>query len=139
MAIAQADGRANSERNSRSKNRVNRTFPAILHQKSCPPTPEQKGLAERQHRHIVEQRLATMYKASIPLGVVFESTVFVINRLPSAPNGSTKDPTKFPKPSFSEKAWYPSTHNNLNVELKKHNFLLREESNRREASIIIAL
>ena len=67
MAIAQADGRANSEINSRSKNRVNRTFPAILHQKSCPPTPEQKGLAERQHRHIVEQRLATMYKASIPL------------------------------------------------------------------------
>lgn len=25
-----------------------------------------------------------MYKASIPLGVVFESTVFVINRLPPA-------------------------------------------------------
>jgi hypothetical protein len=44
------------------------------------------------------------------------------------------DPTKFPKPSFSEKAWYPSTLNNLNVELKKRSFLLREESNRREVS-----
>jgi hypothetical protein len=52
---------------------------------SCPYTPEQNGLEECKHRHIVELSLATIYHVSIPLiywDLIFESVVFVINRLP---------------------------------------------------------
>jgi hypothetical protein len=59
-------------------------FPSITFRLSCPYTPEQNGLAERKHRHIVELGLA-----SIPMeywDLVFESVVFVINCIPSASN-----------------------------------------------------
>ncbi|KAJ3701350.1 hypothetical protein LUZ61_005055 [Rhynchospora tenuis] len=61
-------------------------FPDITFHISCPYTPEQNGLVERKHRHIVELSLASMYHAAIPLeywDTVFESTLFVINRLPT--------------------------------------------------------
>ncbi|KAJ1699274.1 hypothetical protein LUZ63_007786 [Rhynchospora breviuscula] len=61
-------------------------YPAITFQISCPHTPQQNGIAERKHRHMVELGLATMYHAHIPLEYwdwIFESTNFVINRLPS--------------------------------------------------------
>ncbi|KAJ4769263.1 hypothetical protein LUZ62_053520 [Rhynchospora pubera] len=61
-------------------------YPEITFSVSCPYTPEQNGVAERKHRHIVELGLASMFQASIPLkywDVIFESTVYVINRLPS--------------------------------------------------------
>jgi hypothetical protein len=54
-------------------------YPEITFQVSCPYTPEQNGLAERKHRHIVELRLATMFNASIPLiywDQIFESIIF---------------------------------------------------------------
>jgi hypothetical protein len=63
-------------------------FPAITYWVFCPYTPEQNGLAERKHRHIVELGLATLLHAHIPQQhwpSVFESVVFVINRLPAAP------------------------------------------------------
>jgi Reverse transcriptase (RNA-dependent DNA polymerase)/gag-polypeptide of LTR copia-type/GAG-pre-integrase domain len=65
---------------------IMRQFPEISFQISCPYTPEQNGLAERKHRHIVELGLANMTHASLPLhfwDYIFESVVFVINRLPS--------------------------------------------------------
>jgi Reverse transcriptase (RNA-dependent DNA polymerase)/GAG-pre-integrase domain len=65
-------------------------FPEISFHISCPYTPEQNGLAERKHRHIVELSLAVMSHASIPLDYwdfIFESSLFVINRLPSTPTG----------------------------------------------------
>lgn len=61
-------------------------FPSILHQTSCPYTPEQNGLAERKHRHIIELSLASMSHASVPLEYwdgVFSSVVYLINRLSS--------------------------------------------------------
>ncbi|KAJ4768699.1 hypothetical protein LUZ62_079074 [Rhynchospora pubera] len=61
-------------------------FPEINFQLSCPYTPEQNGMAERKHRHVVELGLANLFHASIPFtywDTVFESVVFVINRLPS--------------------------------------------------------
>ncbi|KAJ3704768.1 hypothetical protein LUZ61_008473 [Rhynchospora tenuis] len=64
-------------------------FPEITIQMSCPYTPEQNGLAERKHRHIVELGLANIFHAALPMkywDTVFESVVFVINRLPSTPN-----------------------------------------------------
>ena len=33
----------------------------ILHQSSCPHTPEQNGVSERKHRHVVETGLALLY------------------------------------------------------------------------------
>ena len=32
----------------------------ILHQSSCPHTPEQNGVSERKHRHVVETGLALL-------------------------------------------------------------------------------
>jgi hypothetical protein len=64
---------------------LTRLFPQILHQVSCPYTPQQNGIVERKHRHIVELYLATMSHSSIPLNYwdhIFQSVVFIINRLP---------------------------------------------------------
>lgn len=64
-------------------------FPSILHQTSCPYTPEQNGLAERKHRHVVELSLAITSQASLPASLwddIFLSVVYLINRLPSSSN-----------------------------------------------------
>ncbi|KAJ3705686.1 hypothetical protein LUZ61_009391 [Rhynchospora tenuis] len=64
----------------------------LISQKSLfifPALTPQNGIAERKHRHIVELGLASMNAASIPLeywDTIFESTLFVINRLPATPN-----------------------------------------------------
>jgi hypothetical protein len=66
-------------------------FPEIIFHLSCPYTPEQNSLVERKYRHVVELGLASMYHSSIPLehwDTVFESTLFIINKLPSVPNAS---------------------------------------------------
>ena len=39
----------------------------ILHQSSCPHTPEQNGVLERKHRHIVETGLTFLYQFHLPL------------------------------------------------------------------------
>jgi Reverse transcriptase (RNA-dependent DNA polymerase)/Integrase core domain len=68
---------------------ITKQFPQILHQTSCPYTPQQNGVAERKHRHIVELSLATMSRASIPLvywDEIFSSVVYLINRLPCQNN-----------------------------------------------------
>jgi len=59
----------------------------IIHILSCPRTPEQNGLAERRHRHIVETSLTLLAHASIPVKywtTAFNIAVFLINRLPSS-------------------------------------------------------
>lgn len=64
-------------------------FPHLIHQTSCPYTPQQNGVAERKHRHIIELSLATMSHASIPSDYwdeIFSSIVYLINRLPSHSN-----------------------------------------------------
>jgi hypothetical protein len=63
-----------------------KTHPHIQFHIFCPYTPQQKGLVERKHMHIVELSLATMFHAQIPLQYrpnVFESVTFIINRIPS--------------------------------------------------------
>lgn len=64
-------------------------FPSIVHQKTCPYTPQQNGVSERKHRHIIELALAIMAHASFPTKFwddIFSSVVYLINRLPSSDN-----------------------------------------------------
>ena len=52
---------------------------------SCPHTPQQNGVAERKHRHIVETALSMMHTVGIPFSLwteAFHTAVYVINRLP---------------------------------------------------------
>lgn len=57
----------------------------IIHQTSCPNTPEQNGRAERQHRHLIETTLTLLHHAHLPLKFWLEAlttSVYLINRLP---------------------------------------------------------
>ena len=52
---------------------------------SCPSTPEQKGIAERKHRYIVELGLTMLFYAQLLKNlwvVTFMTTVYLINHLP---------------------------------------------------------
>lgn len=63
----------------------------ISHQKFFPHTPEQNGVAERKHRHIVEMAISLISKSFIPLRYwyhAFACAVFLINRLPSRSLGN---------------------------------------------------
>ncbi|KAG9442251.1 hypothetical protein H6P81_018105 [Aristolochia fimbriata] len=58
----------------------------IHHLVSCPYTPQQNGLVERKHCHIVEMDLALLAQASMPKShwdSAFAITTFIINRLPT--------------------------------------------------------
>lgn len=58
----------------------------IIHQRSCPYTPEQNGVAERKHRHVRETGMAMMIHAKVPLYLwteAFHTAVYLINRLPT--------------------------------------------------------
>jgi len=60
-------------------------YNGIAQQLSCPYTPEQNGLAERKHRHIVETGLTLLFHANVPLKFwvdAFLTSVYLINRLP---------------------------------------------------------
>lgn len=68
---------------------ITKQFSQIIHQTTCPYTPEQNGLAERKHRHIIELALAIMSHASLPSTFwdeIFSSVIYLINRLPSQSN-----------------------------------------------------
>ncbi|CAH9134641.1 unnamed protein product, partial [Cuscuta epithymum] len=60
----------------------------ILFRKSCPDTPEQNGVAERKHRHLLELARIMLFEAKMPaifwVDAVFTAT-YIINRL-STPN-----------------------------------------------------
>ncbi|PKU87466.1 Retrovirus-related Pol polyprotein from transposon TNT 1-94 [Dendrobium catenatum] len=66
----------------------------ILHQTTCPHTPEQNGLAERKHRHILELTRSLLLDANLPKQFWSEAVataIYLINRLPS-PSISNKIP-----------------------------------------------
>ncbi|KAL4576014.1 hypothetical protein LXL04_012102 [Taraxacum kok-saghyz] len=58
----------------------------ISHFTTPPHTPEQNGIAERRHRHIVETGLSLLHHANLPLTFwthAFQTAVHLINRLPT--------------------------------------------------------
>ncbi|PKU66194.1 Retrovirus-related Pol polyprotein from transposon TNT 1-94 [Dendrobium catenatum] len=58
----------------------------ILHQTSCPYTPEQNGLAERKHRHIITMTRILLHTAGLPMSFWMEAALtatYLINRTPS--------------------------------------------------------
>ncbi|GKV27558.1 hypothetical protein SLEP1_g36720 [Rubroshorea leprosula] len=58
----------------------------IKQQVSCPGTPEQNGVAERKHRHIVETGLTMLLHANMPPCYwvdSFSTAIFLINRMPT--------------------------------------------------------
>ncbi|AAD21687.1 Strong similarity to gi/3600044 T12H20.12 protease homolog from Arabidopsis thaliana BAC gb/AF080119 and is a member of the reverse transcriptase family PF/00078 [Arabidopsis thaliana] len=59
----------------------------IHHRISCPYTPQQNGLAERKHRHLVELGLSMLFHSHTPQKFWVESFFtanYIINRLPSS-------------------------------------------------------
>ncbi|KAH0738218.1 hypothetical protein KY290_036923 [Solanum tuberosum] len=65
----------------------------IIHQSSCVYTPQQNGLVERNHKHILEVARAIRLQGHLPLkfwGECVQNVVYVINRLPlSVLNGKS--------------------------------------------------
>ncbi|XP_059310027.1 uncharacterized protein LOC132061188 [Lycium ferocissimum] len=58
----------------------------IVHQRTCPYTPQQNGVPERKHRHILEVTRAIRYQGKVPIkvwGHCVSTAVYLINRMPS--------------------------------------------------------
>lgn len=58
----------------------------IVHQRSYPYTPQQNGVIERKHRHMLEITRALRFQGSIPLkywGQCVIAAAYLINRMPS--------------------------------------------------------
>ncbi|KAJ9544353.1 hypothetical protein OSB04_024060 [Centaurea solstitialis] len=54
-----------------------------IHQSSCTDTPQQNGVAERKHRHLVETALPSVF-----WGEALLTATYLINRIPTAHNSS---------------------------------------------------
>ncbi|KAI0520436.1 hypothetical protein KFK09_007911 [Dendrobium nobile] len=60
----------------------------IIHQMSCPYTPEQNGLAERKHRHLLDLTRTLLHAANLPNKFwldAISTANYLINRQPSKP------------------------------------------------------
>ena len=59
----------------------------ILHQSTCPHTPQQNGIAERKNRHLLDTARSLMLASHVPThhwGDAVLTACFLINRMPSS-------------------------------------------------------
>ena len=59
----------------------------ILHQSTCPHTPQQNGIAERKNKHLIENALSLMLNTNVPVhhwGDAVLTDCFLINRMLSS-------------------------------------------------------
>ncbi|RHN48942.1 putative RNA-directed DNA polymerase [Medicago truncatula] len=59
----------------------------IIHQSSCPHTPQQNGVVERKHRHLVDTARTLLINAHAPFkfwGDAILTACYLINRMPSS-------------------------------------------------------
>ena len=71
----------------------------IIHQTTCPQTPQQNGVAERKNRHILEVARSMLIGVHMPesfWGDAILTTAYLINRLPTQALQSTAKETSPP-------------------------------------------
>lgn len=57
----------------------------MIHQTTCPNTPEQNGVVERKHRHLIETTLTLLLQANMPTQFWLEAlttAIYLVNRMP---------------------------------------------------------
>lgn len=59
----------------------------IIHETTCPHSPQQNGVAERKNRHLLEVVLTSLIEANVPLfywGEALAIATYLINKVPSS-------------------------------------------------------
>ena len=57
----------------------------IHHQRSCTQTPQQNGVVERKHKHLLETARALLFQSNLPIsfwGETAQCATYLINRMP---------------------------------------------------------
>jgi len=80
----------------------------IIHQKSCPYTPQQNSVVERKHKYLLETARALLFQSKLPLkywGECVLTATHIINRLPSTHSKMNKCPYELlynQKPNYAQ-------------------------------------